>query len=92
VNCLVLVVFSTKMQHSVVFLLSLLGRVAMRSIRCRLLLHSTHVAWFVSLSVTNVSPTKMDDPTAVPFGMWTREGSRNHVADRCTLAPPGEYD
>jgi len=34
-----------------------------------------------SLSVTVVSPAKTDEPTEMPFGLWTRVGPRNHVLD-----------
>jgi len=39
------------------------------------------VAWSVCLSVTLVSPAKMAEPIEMPFGLWTRVGSRNRVLD-----------
>ena len=43
------------------------------------------VAWSVCLSVclsvTVVSPAKTTEPMEMPFGLWTRVGSRNHVLD-----------
>jgi len=35
----------------------------------------------VCLSVTIVSPAKVDEPTELPFGMWSRMVPRNHVLD-----------
>jgi len=35
----------------------------------------------VSLSVTVVSHAKSADPIDMPFGLWTRVGTRNHVLD-----------
>ena len=43
------------------------------------------VAWSVGLSVclsvTLVSPAKTAEPIEMPFGLWARMGSRNHVLD-----------
>jgi len=39
------------------------------------------VAWFLCLSVKIVSPAKTAEPTEMPFGLWTRMGSRNHVLE-----------
>jgi len=35
----------------------------------------------VCLSVTLVSPAKMDEPIEMLFGLWARMGNRNHVLD-----------
>jgi len=35
----------------------------------------------VDLSVTVVSLLKPAEPMGMPFGLWTRVGSRNHVLD-----------
>jgi len=39
----------------------------------------THgIVWSVCLSVTVVNPAKTAEPIEMPFGFWTRMGSRNH--------------
>jgi len=37
------------------------------------------------LSVTTVSPAKTAEPIEIPFGMWTRVGTRNRVLDGLSL-------
>jgi len=39
------------------------------------------VAWFLCLFVKIVSTAKTAEPTEMPFGLWTRMGSRNHVLE-----------
>ena len=39
------------------------------------------VAWSVGLSVTVVSHAKTAEPIDMPFGLWARVSSRNHVLD-----------
>jgi len=43
------------------------------------------VAWsvgrLVGLSVTIVNPTKTTEPIEMPFGLWSRVGSGNHVLE-----------
>ena len=34
------------------------------------------VAWSLGLSVTIVSPTKTAEPIEMPFGLWSRMGTR----------------
>ena len=48
------------------------------------------VAWSVGRSATIVSPVETAEPIEMPFGMWTRVGTRKHVLDG-TLAPRGKY-
>jgi len=37
------------------------------------------VCWSVALSVTVVNPAKAAQPIEMPFGLWARVASRNHV-------------
>jgi len=42
---------------------------------------TNRVAWFVGLSVKLASPAKLAEPIKMPFGLWTRVGTGNHVLD-----------
>ena len=47
------------------------------------------VAWSVGLSVTLVSPAKTAEPIEMPFELWTRVRTRNHVLDGGPDTPMG---
>ena len=59
----------------------LLGRIAVQSVRCGLLLPmSRSLCESVCLLVTTVSCAKTAERIEMPFEVWTRVGSKNHVA------------
>ena len=52
------------------------------------------VAWSASVCLldTTVSPTKTDELTVMPFGLWTLVGPRNHVIGGARISPgKGEF-
>ena len=57
----------------------LLGRIAVL-LRCGLLLQTSR-SLSVSLSITIVSPANTTELIEMPFGMWTRVGTGNHVLE-----------
>ena len=53
-----------------------------------LLIVTDGVVWSVCRSVTIVSPAKTAELIEMPFGLWARMGSGDHIIDGVQRSPP----
>ena len=64
----------------------------LRTNRCGLLLHMSHVACSVCVLATTVSPAKSAEPIEMPTWVSTQVGPGTMYSVGYLLAPPSEYD